>query len=127
MMLSAKYESDITSLAASSPSRSPKRPMYYVQSPSRGSHDGDKSSMQTTPISNSPMEYPSHPSFGRHSRNFSASSMKTMVRWWYQMWSLFNVHSGYLVVHIGNSAPHSRVSCVPTPCIKNYPCSDDGH
>ncbi|KAF7820428.1 urease accessory protein D isoform X1 [Senna tora] len=73
MMLSAKSESDITSLAASSPSRSPKRPVYYVQSPSRDSHDGDKSSMQTTPISNSPMESPSHPSFGRHSRNSSAS------------------------------------------------------
>jgi hypothetical protein len=69
-MQSAKSESDITSLAPSSPSRSPKRPVYYVQSPSRDSHDGDKSSsMHATPISNSPMESPSHPSFGRHSRN----------------------------------------------------------
>ncbi|XP_028807866.1 uncharacterized protein LOC114762537 [Neltuma alba] len=80
-MLSAKSESDITSLVSSSPSRSPKRPVYYVQSPSRDSHDGDKSSsMQATPISNSPMESPSHPSFGRHSRNSSASRFSGIFR-----------------------------------------------
>ncbi|GMH15968.1 hypothetical protein Nepgr_017809 [Nepenthes gracilis] len=73
-MIHTKSESDVTSLAPSSPSRSPKRPIYYVQSPSRDSHDGDKSSsMQATPMYNSPMESPSHPSFGRHSRNSSAS------------------------------------------------------
>lgn len=81
-MLSAKSESDITSLAPSSPSRSPKRTVYYVQSPSRDSHDGDKSSsMQATPIyNNSPMESPSHPSFGRHSRNSSASRFSGIFR-----------------------------------------------
>ncbi|KAK9142600.1 hypothetical protein Syun_012000 [Stephania yunnanensis] len=74
-MMHAKSESDVTSLAPSSPSRSPKRPVYYVQSPSRDSHDGDKSSsMQATPVyNNSPMESPSHPSYGRHSRASSAS------------------------------------------------------
>ncbi|OWM78159.1 uncharacterized protein LOC116200970 [Punica granatum] len=80
-MHSAKSESDITSLAPSSPSRSPKRPVYYVQSPSRDSHDGDKSSsIQATPISHSPMESPSHPSFGRHSRNSSASRFSGIFR-----------------------------------------------
>ncbi|KAE7997452.1 hypothetical protein FH972_002088 [Carpinus fangiana] len=81
-MISAKSESDITSLAPSSPSRSPKRPVYYVQSPSRDSHDGDKSSsMHATPIyNNSPMESPSHPSFGRHSRNSSASRFSGIFR-----------------------------------------------
>ncbi|XP_024184412.1 NDR1/HIN1-like protein 13 [Rosa chinensis] len=84
-MLSAKSESDMTSLAPSSPSRSPKVPVYYVQSPSRDSqvsHDGDKSSsMQATPIyNNSPMESPSHPSFGRHSRNSSASRFSGIFR-----------------------------------------------
>jgi len=74
-MLSAKSESDITSLAPSSPSRSPKRPVYFVQSPSRDSHDGDKSSMQP-----SPMESPSHPSYGRHSRNSSASRFSGIFR-----------------------------------------------
>lgn len=80
-MLHTKSESDITSLAPSSPSRSPKRPVYYVQSPSRDSHDGDKStSMQPTPSFNSPMESPSHPSFGRHSRNSSASRFSGIFR-----------------------------------------------
>ncbi|KAJ8479718.1 hypothetical protein OPV22_023445 [Ensete ventricosum] len=73
-MMHAKSESDVTSLAPSSPPRSPKRATYYVQSPSRDSHDGDKSSsMQATPVYNSPMESPSHPSLGRHSRTSSAS------------------------------------------------------
>uniref|UniRef100_A0A7N0TT15 Late embryogenesis abundant protein LEA-2 subgroup domain-containing protein n=1 Tax=Kalanchoe fedtschenkoi TaxID=63787 RepID=A0A7N0TT15_KALFE len=74
-MIHTKSESDVTSLAPSSPPRSPKQPVYYVQSPSRDSHDGDKlSSMHATPVSNnSPMESPSHPSSGRHSRNSSAS------------------------------------------------------
>ncbi|KAL3598419.1 hypothetical protein D5086_006337 [Populus alba] len=75
-MLSAKSESDIASLAPSSPSRSPKRPVYYVQSPSRDSHDGDKlSSMQPSPV-----ESPSHPSSGRHSRNSSASRFSGIFR-----------------------------------------------
>ncbi|XP_065868575.1 uncharacterized protein [Euphorbia lathyris] len=75
-MISAKSESDVTSLAPSSPSRSPKRPVYYVQSPSRDSHDGDKSSS----LQPSPMESPSHPSFGRHSRNSSASRFSGIFR-----------------------------------------------
>ncbi|KAG8379961.1 hypothetical protein BUALT_Bualt07G0144000 [Buddleja alternifolia] len=80
-MLHTKSESDITSLAPSSPSRSPKRAVYYVQSPSRDSHDGDKSSsMHATPNFNSPMESPSHPSFGRHSRNSSASRFSGIFR-----------------------------------------------
>ncbi|KAK3027048.1 hypothetical protein RJ639_040880 [Escallonia herrerae] len=80
-MLHTKSESDITSLAPSSPSRSPKRPVYFVQSPSRDSHDGDKSSsMQATPNFRSPMESPSHPSFGRHSRNSSSSRFSGIFR-----------------------------------------------
>lgn len=72
-MIHAKSDSDVTSLDPSSP-RSPKRPVYFVQSPSRDSNDGDKSSsMQATPAFNSPMESPSHPSYGRHSRTSSAS------------------------------------------------------
>ncbi|XP_072999474.1 uncharacterized protein [Typha latifolia] len=80
-MMHAKSDSDVTSLAASSPPRSPKRPVYYVQSPSRDSHDGDKSSsIQATPVYNSPMESPSHPSFGRHSRESSASRFSGNLR-----------------------------------------------
>ncbi|CAA0837260.1 Protein disulfide isomerase-like 1-6 [Striga hermonthica] len=75
-----KSESDIASLAASSPSRSPKRAMYYVQSPSRDSHDGDKSSMHATPNFASPVESPYHPSSGRHSRNSSGSRFSGIFR-----------------------------------------------
>ncbi|KAJ7973859.1 Late embryogenesis abundant protein [Quillaja saponaria] len=79
-MIHAKSDSDVTSLDPSSP-RSPKRPVYYVQSPSRDSHDGDKSSsMQATPAYNSPMESPSHPSYGRHSRESSASRVSGVFR-----------------------------------------------
>lgn len=88
-MMHTKSESDVTSLAASSPPRSPKRPPtihYYVQSPSRDSaHDGGgggykSSSMQATPVFNSPNESPSHPSFGRHSRASSVSRFSGVVR-----------------------------------------------
>ena len=51
----AKTDSEVTSLAASSPTRSPpRRPLYYVQSPSRDSHDGEKTatsaSFHSTPL-----------------------------------------------------------------------------
>lgn len=73
-MLHAKSESDVTS-AGSSPRGSPKGQLYFVQSPSRDSHDEDKSSsIQATPAFNSPTESPSHPSFfSRHSRASSGS------------------------------------------------------
>ncbi|KAL8217403.1 hypothetical protein R6Q57_020776 [Mikania cordata] len=80
-MLHTKSESDVTSLAPSSPSRSPKRPVYFVQSPSRDSQDGDKSSsIQATPNFRSPIESPSHPSLGRHSRNSSSSRFSGIFR-----------------------------------------------
>ncbi|KAK7272703.1 hypothetical protein RJT34_29483 [Clitoria ternatea] len=69
----AKTDSDVTSFGPSSPS-SPKRALYYVQSPSRDSHDGDKSScVHATPACNSPNESPSHHSYGHHSRASSSS------------------------------------------------------
>jgi hypothetical protein len=64
----AKTDSDVTSFDPSPP-RSPKRIPYYVQSPSRDSHDGDKSST----IQQSPMGSPSHQSYGHHSRASSSS------------------------------------------------------
>uniref|UniRef100_A0A6M2EP60 Uncharacterized protein n=1 Tax=Populus davidiana TaxID=266767 RepID=A0A6M2EP60_9ROSI len=72
----AKTDSEVTSLAPSSPTRSPRRPVYYVQSPSRDSHDGEKTttSFHSTPVL-SPMGSPphSHSSVGRHSRESSSS------------------------------------------------------
>ncbi|ESQ48329.1 hypothetical protein EUTSA_v10021190mg [Eutrema salsugineum] len=75
-MLSTKSESDITSLAASSssPSRSSKRALYYVHSPSRDS--------STSVHPSSMMDSPTHESssFGRHYRNSSASRFSGMSR-----------------------------------------------
>lgn len=73
----AKTDSEVTSLAASSPTRSPpRRPVYYVQSPSRDSHDGEKTTMSfhSTPVL-SPTGSPphSHSSVGRHSRESSST------------------------------------------------------
>ncbi|KAM1037143.1 hypothetical protein ACFX2J_031743 [Malus domestica] len=48
-----KTDSEVTNLAPSSPTRSPSRcPIYYVQSASRDSHNGEKTatSFQSTPI-----------------------------------------------------------------------------
>lgn len=71
----AKTDSEVTSLAPSSPDHN-RRPVYYVQSPSRDSHDGEKTttSFHSTPVL-SPMGSPphSHSSVGRHSRESSSS------------------------------------------------------
>eukprot|EP00252_Welwitschia_mirabilis_P019269 TRINITY_DN4413_c0_g1_i2.p1 TRINITY_DN4413_c0_g1~~TRINITY_DN4413_c0_g1_i2.p1 ORF type:complete len:121 (-),score=28.92 TRINITY_DN4413_c0_g1_i2:115-477(-) len=69
-----KSDSEVTSLAPSSPTRSPRRAVYYVQSPSRDSHDGEKMSFQSTPIF-SLMGTPLHSnsSVGRYSRESSTS------------------------------------------------------
>lgn len=65
MSMHAKTDSEVTSLAASSPNRA----VYYVQSPSRDSHDGEKTtnSFHSTPIL-SPMGSP-----GRQSRDSSST------------------------------------------------------
>ncbi|XVF39911.1 hypothetical protein PTKIN_Ptkin01aG0070900 [Pterospermum kingtungense] len=72
----AKTDSEVTSLAPSSPTRSPRRLVYYVQSPSRDSHDGEKNTMSfhSTPVL-SPAGSPphSHSSVGRHSHESSTS------------------------------------------------------
>ncbi|XP_073274900.1 uncharacterized protein [Primulina huaijiensis] len=65
MSMHGKTDSEVTSLAASSPNLA----VYYVQSPSRDSHDGEKTtnSFHSTPIL-SPMGSP-----GRHSRDSSST------------------------------------------------------
>ncbi|KAF8643686.1 hypothetical protein HU200_066746 [Digitaria exilis] len=83
-------ESDVTSMATTSPPRTPKtprnqQPAYYVQSPSRDSHgdaDDKSSTTHTTPVyNNSPVESPSHPSSaGRHSRISSATRFSDTLR-----------------------------------------------
>lgn len=69
----AKTDSEVTSLAPSSPDHN-RRPVYYVQSPSRDSHDGEKTTMSfhSTPVL-SPTGSPPHSSVGRHSRESSST------------------------------------------------------
>ncbi|KAJ7513973.1 hypothetical protein O6H91_23G021300 [Diphasiastrum complanatum] len=57
----SSFDSEGTSFGASPP-QSPRHPVYFVQSPSRESHDGDKPSIQSTPAL-SPTASPLHPSF----------------------------------------------------------------
>ncbi|RVW96327.1 hypothetical protein CK203_020739 [Vitis vinifera] len=72
-MMHATSDSDTTSRSPSPP-RSPKRSMYFVQSPSRDSNDDYKSSsIQATPSCSSPTDSPSHPSSSRHSRASSST------------------------------------------------------
>ncbi|XP_052205309.1 uncharacterized protein LOC127810095 [Diospyros lotus] len=67
MSIHGKTDSEVTSLAPSSPTS--RHPAYYVQSPSRDSHDGEKTtnSFHSTPIL-SPAGSP-----GRHSRESSST------------------------------------------------------
>nr|XP_016506870.1 PREDICTED: uncharacterized protein LOC107824582 [Nicotiana tabacum] len=79
MMMNSRDESDNASTATSSSLTSPKLPVYYVQSPSRDSHDdADKSSssMQNTPAYHSPIDSPSH-----SSRDSSSSRLSGNWRW----------------------------------------------
>lgn len=73
----AKTDSDATSLAPSSPDNT-RRPVYYVQSPSRDSHDGDNKTI-TASFHSSPMGSPPHSSVGRHSRESSTSRFSGKV------------------------------------------------
>ncbi|XP_028760544.1 uncharacterized protein LOC114719243 isoform X2 [Neltuma alba] len=75
----AKTDSEVSSLSQSSPGRSPRRPVYYVQSPSRdSSHDGEKTtnSFHSSPLQ-SPLGSPPHShsnsSLGPHSRESSST------------------------------------------------------
>ncbi|MCL7029176.1 hypothetical protein MKW94_024552, partial [Papaver nudicaule] len=69
----AKSDSDVTSLAPSSPISSPK--IHIVMTTGANHHQ-----LQTTPVYNSSMESPSHPSYGRHSRTSSASRFSGTFR-----------------------------------------------
>ncbi|XP_050291742.1 uncharacterized protein LOC126732779 [Quercus robur] len=78
MSVLVKTDSEVSSLSQSSPARSPRRPVYYVQSPSRDSHDGEKTtnSFNSSPVL-SPMGSPPHShsnsSLGPHSRESSST------------------------------------------------------
>lgn len=83
----SKTDSEVSSLTPSSPARSspPRRPVYYVQSPSRDSHDGEKTtnSFHSTPVL-SPMGSPPHShsnsSLGPHSRESSSTRFSASLK-----------------------------------------------
>ncbi|KAI3922486.1 hypothetical protein MKX01_006175 [Papaver californicum] len=75
-----KSDSEVTSIDASTPPRSPRRPLYYVQSPSQ--HDVEKMSYGSSPMG-SPTNHHYHCSPIHHSREssttrFSASLNKNL-------------------------------------------------
>ncbi|XP_051124184.1 uncharacterized protein LOC127246707 isoform X2 [Andrographis paniculata] len=78
----AKTDSEATSFAPSSPDRN-RRPIYFVQSPSRHSHDGEKmgTSYMSTPAPSSPEESPQlYQTYGvNHSRESSTSRRSSKV------------------------------------------------
>ncbi|XVF59404.1 hypothetical protein PTKIN_Ptkin07bG0273100 [Pterospermum kingtungense] len=75
----SKTDSEVSSVSQSSPARSSRGQVYYVQSPSRDSHDGEKTtnSFHSTPVL-SPMGSPPHShsnsSLGPHSSRESSST-----------------------------------------------------
>ncbi|KAA8546152.1 hypothetical protein F0562_020954 [Nyssa sinensis] len=71
----AKSDSEVTSIDASSPPRSPRRPLYYVQSPSQ--HDVEKMSYGSSPFG-SPHHY--HCSPIHHSRESSTSRFSASLK-----------------------------------------------
>ncbi|KAK9944307.1 hypothetical protein M0R45_009880 [Rubus argutus] len=73
----AKSDSEVTSMEQSTPPRSPRRPIYYVQSPSN--HDVEKMS-----YGSSPMGSPGHPYYHcspiHHSRESSTSRFSASLK-----------------------------------------------
>ncbi|GAB4852595.1 hypothetical protein Ancab_016809 [Ancistrocladus abbreviatus] len=97
-MLRASSDPEITSLDSSSPRSTTKQAVYYVQSPSRDSHEEDKSSStQATLVYNSPSDSPSHTSFSRHSRASSASRFSGTLR--KLRWKRNNTEKGWHQCH----------------------------
>ncbi|XP_041004565.1 uncharacterized protein LOC121249822 [Juglans microcarpa x Juglans regia] len=84
MSMLAKTDSEVSSLSQSSPARSPRRPVYYVQSPSRDSHDEKTTnSFHSSPVL-SPMGSPPHShsnsSLGPHSRESSSTRFSASLK-----------------------------------------------
>ncbi|XP_057769162.1 uncharacterized protein LOC130989228 isoform X2 [Salvia miltiorrhiza] len=76
-----KSDSEVTSLDASSPPRSPRRPLYYVQSPSHSQqHDLEKMSYGSSPFASPPHHYHYHCSPIHHSRESSTSRFSASLK-----------------------------------------------
>lgn len=81
----AKSDSEVTSLAPSSPPRSPRRPIYYVMSPSQ--HETEKMSMGSSPPGSPYHHHGHHPHHHRyasspihHSRESTTTRFSASLR-----------------------------------------------
>ncbi|KAL2476921.1 Late embryogenesis abundant protein [Forsythia ovata] len=74
----AKSDSEVTSIEASTPPRSPRRPLYYVQSPSHSQHDLEKMSYGSSPFGSPTHHY--HCSPIHHSRESSTSRFSASLK-----------------------------------------------
>ncbi|XP_059647417.1 NDR1/HIN1-like protein 1 [Cornus florida] len=73
-----KSDSEVTSIDASSPPRSPRRPLYYVQSPSQ--NDVEKMSYGSSPLASPTPNYHYHCSPIQHSRESSTSRFSASLK-----------------------------------------------
>ncbi|CAI9769779.1 unnamed protein product [Fraxinus pennsylvanica] len=74
----AKSDSEVTSIEASTPPRSPRRPLYYVQSPSHSQQDLEKMSYGSSPFGSPTHHY--HCSPIHHSRESSTSRFSASLK-----------------------------------------------
>ncbi|XP_073313755.1 uncharacterized protein [Primulina huaijiensis] len=76
----AKSDSEVTSIEASTPPRSPRRPLYYVQSPSHSQHDLEKMSYGSSPFGSPAHHFQYHCSPIHHSRESSTSRYSASLK-----------------------------------------------
>lgn len=76
----AKSDSEVTSIEASTPPRSPRRLLYYVQSPSHSQHDLEKMSYGSSPFGSPTHHFQYHCSPIHHSRESSNSRYSASLK-----------------------------------------------
>ncbi|KAL7118465.1 hypothetical protein ACP275_02G003100 [Erythranthe tilingii] len=75
-----KSDSEVTSIEASTPPRSPRRPLYYVQSPSHSQQDLEKMSYGSSPFGSPTHHFQYHCSPIHHSRESSTSRFSASLK-----------------------------------------------
>ncbi|PIN25722.1 hypothetical protein CDL12_01516 [Handroanthus impetiginosus] len=76
-----KSDSEVTSIDASSPPRSPRRPLYFVQSPSHSQQDLEKMSYGSSPFGSPTHHFHYHCSPIHHSRESSTSRFSASLKY----------------------------------------------
>ncbi|KAK4405384.1 hypothetical protein Sango_0544900 [Sesamum angolense] len=75
-----KSDSEVTSIDASTPPRSPRRPLYYVQSPSHSQYDLEKMSYGSSPFGSPTHHFQYHCSPIHHSLESSTSRFSASLK-----------------------------------------------